>query len=151
MTGKYNNEKQAIIDLKQLRGTDDIQADLGLIREELRRTTQNEHEILSISQVLVSSRYRWSMLITIILQLAQALSGINALIFYLSKMFAKTGIPSQYIPYANIGIGFINVISTIVALFLIEKVGRRVLIIYPMFIMVVLFAALTIFVKINES
>lgn len=91
------------------------------------------------------------MLITVLLQFAQALSGVNAVFFYSSKMFAKAGIPDAYIPYANIGTGAINVAATIVSVSLIEKLGRRVLIIYPMGVMVLVFAALTALVQINES
>jgi len=91
------------------------------------------------------------MLVTVALQLAQALSGVNAVFFYSSKMFAKAGIPNEYIPYANIGTGVINVAATIVSLFLIEKLGRRILIIYPMAAMVAVFAGLTALVEINEK
>jgi len=91
------------------------------------------------------------MLVTVILQLAQALSGVNAVFFYSSKMFAKAGIAPRLIPYANIGTGLINVIATIVSLSLIEKLGRRALILYPMMVMMVVFGALTILVQVNET
>jgi predicted MFS family arabinose efflux permease len=91
------------------------------------------------------------MLTTVILQLAQALSGINAVFFYSSKMFEKAGIPEHLIPYANIGTGAINVIATIVSVSLIEKLGRRPLVIYPMALMVLVFGVLTALVQINES
>jgi SP family facilitated glucose transporter-like MFS transporter 1 len=54
------------------------------------------------------------MITTVVLQLAQALSGVNAIFFYSSKMFAKAGIAPALIPYANIGTGAINVIATII-------------------------------------
>jgi len=91
------------------------------------------------------------MLVTVILQLAQALSGVNAVFFYSSKMFAKAGIAPRLIPYANIGTGLINVIATIASLSLIEKLGRRALILYPMMVMMVVFGALTILVQVNET
>jgi MFS family permease len=91
------------------------------------------------------------MLTTVILQFAQALSGVNAVFFYSSKMFEKAGIPLKYIPYANIGTGLINVIATIVALSLIDRLGRKILIIVPMSVMVVVFAVLTGLVKANET
>jgi hypothetical protein len=91
------------------------------------------------------------MLVTVVLQFAQALSGVNAVFFYSSKMFAKAGIAPHLIPYANIGTGIINVIATIVSLFLIEKLGRRALILYPMGVMIGVFAALTALVTVNET
>jgi predicted MFS family arabinose efflux permease len=66
-------------------------------------------------------------------------------------MFEKAGIKAEYIPYANIGTGTINVIATISTLYLIDKLGRKVLIIYPMAVMVVVFGALTVLVHLNES
>jgi len=66
-------------------------------------------------------------------------------------MFEKAGIPRDMIPYANIGTGAINVLATIVALFLIERLGRKALIIYPMSVMVIVFGVLTALVQLNES
>lgn len=151
LLGKYNDEAQAIADLKKLRATENVQADIDLIREQTRQSSGGKTESLSIPQVLASTRYRWPMLVTVALQLAQALSGVNAVFFYSSKMFAKAGIPADYIPYANIGTGVINVVATIISVFLIDKLGRRVLIIYPMGAMVAVFAGLTALVQINET
>ncbi|CAF1637725.1 unnamed protein product [Rotaria magnacalcarata] len=151
MIGTYNNEEQAIIDLKKLRGTNNVQADLELIREQTRQTGGGKTESLSIPQVLTSAHYRWPMLTTVVLQFAQALSGVNAVFFYSSKMFEKAGIPKGYIPYANIGTGAINVLATIVSLFLIEKLGRKKLVIYPMIVMIFVFGVLTALVEYNES
>jgi len=91
------------------------------------------------------------MLTTVILQFAQALSGVNAVFFYSSKMFEKAGIPTHLIPYANIGTGVINVLATIVSISLIEKLGRKALIIYPMAVMVFVFGVLTVVVNLNET
>lgn len=151
LLSKYNDEAQATADLQKLRAQQNVQADIDLIREQTRQTSGGKTESLSIPQVLKSSRYRWPMLVTVALQLAQALSGVNAVFFYSSKMFAKAGIPADYIPYANIGTGVINVLATIVSVFLIDRLGRRILIIYPMAAMVAVFAGLTALVQINET
>lgn len=151
LLSKYNDEAQATADLQKLRAQQNVQADIDLIREQTRQTSGGKTESLSIPQVLKSPRYRWPMLVTVALQLAQALSGVNAVFFYSSKMFAKAGIPADYIPYANIGTGVINVLATIVSVFLIDRLGRRILIIYPMAAMVAVFAGLTALVQINET
>lgn len=151
MVTRYGDEDQASADLRKLRGTSNIQADLEAIRKEANEQSGNKTASLSIIQVISSPRYRTPMLVTVVLQLSQALSGINAVFFYSSKMFAKAGISEANIPLANFGTGLINVVATIVSIFLIEKLGRRPLIIYPMALMVVVFGFLTALVQINET
>lgn len=48
MIAKYNDEDQAVIDLKKLRGTANVQADINAIRKE---TSGSKTESLSIPQV----------------------------------------------------------------------------------------------------
>lgn len=50
--GKYNNEEQAEIDLKKLRGTNNVQADLDVIREQTRQVGGGKSQSLSIPQVI---------------------------------------------------------------------------------------------------
>lgn len=56
MIGKYNNEEQAIADLKKLRATDHIEADLQMIREQTRNVGGGKTETLSIPQVLIGEK-----------------------------------------------------------------------------------------------
>ncbi|CAF4734380.1 unnamed protein product, partial [Rotaria sp. Silwood1] len=145
LIAKYNNEEQAENDLKHLRGTNDVHADLETIRQQIREQSgSGGSESLSILQILKTPRYRWPMLTTVVLQLSQAMSGINAVFFYSSKMFEKARIPNHFIPYANLGTGLINVLASIASLSLIEKAGRRAVIVYPMVIMAIVFGLLTV-------
>lgn len=151
MIAKYSDEDQASADLRKLRGTNNIHGDLEAIRKEANEQSGAKNTSLSILKIISSQRYRTPMLVTVILQLSQALSGINAVFFYSSKIFEKAGISKENIPYANIVTGLINVIATIAAMFLIERIGRRRLIIVPMGVMVVVFGILTALVQINET
>ncbi|ERE68286.1 solute carrier family 2, facilitated glucose transporter member 3-like protein [Cricetulus griseus] len=72
-----------------------------------------------------SSNYHQSLLIPIILQLSQQLSGINAVFYYSTGIFKNTDIQEPI--YAMIGMGVINTIFTVVSLFLVERAGRRTL------------------------
>ena len=51
MIAKYNDEQQAETDLKKLRGTTNVQADLDLIHEQTRQSSGGKTESLSIPQV----------------------------------------------------------------------------------------------------
>ncbi|CAF1133736.1 unnamed protein product [Didymodactylos carnosus] len=145
---KYGNEEQAKKDLKKLRGTPDVSKDLTTIHAQ--SNAEGGTKSLSVIAVITTPRYRWPMITAVALQFAQAFSGINAVFFYSSKMFQKAGIPDNLIPVANILTGFINVVATIVALLLMEKVGRKPLILGPMSVMVVVFGILTALVEVNE-
>ena len=58
-------------------------------------------------------------------------------------IFKTAGISDSNIQYAVVLTGLINVVSTIIAVPLIEKTGRKPLLVYPMCFMVIDFIALT--------
>ena len=56
----------------------------------------------------------------------QQLSGINAVIYYAPQIFKATGFASETTQLlATVGIGAINVTMTVVAMWLVERLGRR--------------------------
>jgi len=57
----------------------------------------------------------------------QQITGINAVIYYAPTILESTGFGSVTSILATVGIGVINVVMTIVAIALIDRVGRRVL------------------------
>uniref|UniRef100_A0A674EFH1 Solute carrier family 2, facilitated glucose transporter member 4 n=1 Tax=Salmo trutta TaxID=8032 RepID=A0A674EFH1_SALTR len=64
-------------------------------------------------------------IIAILLQLSQQLSGVNAIFYYSTSIFQKAGVQSPV--YATIGAGVVNCAFTVVSLFLVERTGRRTL------------------------
>lgn len=58
------------------------------------------------------------------------LSGIDAILYYAPTIFAEVGFDGTYGPIlATVGIGTVNVIATIIAMALIDRLGRRPLLI----------------------
>ncbi|PSP55168.1 MFS transporter [Halobacteriales archaeon QS_1_67_19] len=57
----------------------------------------------------------------------QQVTGINAVIYYAPTVLESTGFGSATSILATVGIGVINVVMTIVAIALIDRVGRRAL------------------------
>lgn len=70
---------------------------------------------------------RWALLITIVLQLSQQLSGINAVIYYSTIIFKKAGYDQETAEYLNLAIGGANIIVTVISTILMDRLGRRVL------------------------
>jgi MFS family permease len=64
-------------------------------------------------------------LIGILLHTAAQFSGVNAIIFFSTKIFRSSGVDNPAI--VSVATGFVFVVSTFVGLLLIERLGRRVL------------------------
>ena len=64
----------------------------------------------------------------------QQLSGINAVIYYAPEIFSHAGFDSvRTQTLATVGVGAVNVLTTIVAMFLIDRIGRRPLLVIGFF------------------
>ncbi|RBI58109.1 MFS transporter, partial [halophilic archaeon] len=57
----------------------------------------------------------------------QQITGINAVLYYAPTILESTGFGSATSILATVGIGVINVLMTVVAIALIDRVGRRLL------------------------
>ncbi|KAG8201867.1 hypothetical protein JTE90_027346 [Oedothorax gibbosus] len=69
----------------------------------------------------------------IIIMLAQQFSGINAVIYYSTKTLTKAGAVSEgKAVYATLAMGIINVLMTVVSLYLVDTAGRKTLLIVGM-------------------
>jgi MFS transporter, SP family, galactose:H+ symporter len=100
---------------------------------------------------LLDKSIRPALVVGIGMSIIQQLSGINGVIFYAPKIFQMAGIAlAQNAILASISIGVINVIMTIVALWLIDLIGRRPLLIVGlsgMFVSLLFLGASFVFLK----
>ncbi|KAL6118581.1 slc2a4 [Pungitius sinensis] len=116
-------EHQAKRGLRRLTGRQDVSAMLAEMKEEKRKMDMERK--VSILELFRSPLYRQPIIISILLQLSQQLSGVNAIFYYSTSIFMKAGVQSPV--YATIGAGVVNSAFTVVSLFLIERMGRRTL------------------------
>lgn len=71
--------------------------------------------------------FRQPFIIVIIIMLSQQLSGINAVISYSKIVFVSAGLDGVKADFTSVGMGVINVLMTFVSLILVDKAGRRTL------------------------
>ncbi|XP_070710403.1 solute carrier family 2, facilitated glucose transporter member 4-like isoform X2 [Pempheris klunzingeri] len=116
-------EHQAKRGLRRLTGREEVGGMLAEMKEEKRKMDMERK--VSILELFRSPLYRQPIIISILLQLSQQLSGINAIFYYSTSIFMKAGVQSPV--YATIGAGVVNCAFTVVSLFLIERMGRRTL------------------------
>ncbi len=125
-TGKIMAAEMA---LKKLHGShytsNEIKAELELIQESIRTESKK-----SMWKELFSKKMRPVVALGMLLFFFQQVSGINVVIYYAPIIFEKMNLGSDYANLlATVGIGALNVFMTIVAMRLIEKLGRRLLLI----------------------
>ncbi|XP_060948497.1 solute carrier family 2, facilitated glucose transporter member 3a [Limanda limanda] len=118
-----NKEEEARKALVRLRGSEDVSKDLQEMKEESAKMAMEKK--VTIPELFRSAAYRQPLLVAVMLQLSQQLSGINAVFYYSTGIFSSAGVKQPI--YATIGAGIVNTIFTIVSLFLVEKAGRRTL------------------------
>uniref|UniRef100_A0A8C3A854 Solute carrier family 2 member 1 n=1 Tax=Cyclopterus lumpus TaxID=8103 RepID=A0A8C3A854_CYCLU len=116
-----NEENKAKAVLKKLRGTTDVSSDMQEMKEESRQMMREK--TVTILELFRSPLYRQPLLIAVVLQLSQQLSGINAVFYYSTRIFEKAGVEQPV--YATIGAGVVNTAFTVVSLFVVERAGRR--------------------------
>ncbi|XP_010883234.2 solute carrier family 2, facilitated glucose transporter member 3 isoform X1 [Esox lucius] len=118
-----NKEEEAHKALVRLRGCEDVRDEIQEMKEEGMKMAMEKK--VTIAELFRSPAYRQPILIAIVLQLSQQLSGINAVFYYSTSIFQSAGVKQPI--YATIGAGVVNTLFTVVSLFLVERAGRRTL------------------------
>eukprot|EP00834_Sanchytrium_tribonematis_P002599 NODE_84_length_22354_cov_0.646506.p6 type:complete len:388 gc:universal NODE_84_length_22354_cov_0.646506:18382-19545(+) len=111
--------EDAKIALSKLRGTNFANVEGEYYK--LKSDSEAETEQLSWGAAL--SQYRSRILIGIVIQMFQQISGINGLMYYSTKMY--TQLLPDYVDTLAAAQNILNVVATIPALFLVDRLGRR--------------------------
>ena len=68
--------------------------------------------------------------------------GVNAVLYYGPEIFANAGFAAQDSSFSTVLVGLVNMFSTILAVFLIDRVGRKGLIYFGVSVMIVCLVAI---------
>ncbi len=118
------------------------------VLERIRGTAAVDNEVQDIRQSSFQQGGSWSelsspslrpaLIVGIGLALFQQVTGINTVIYYAPTIFQSAGFASASVAIlATTGVGVINVLMTVVALLLLDRMGRRPLLLIGMAGMVV--------------
>ncbi len=77
--------------------------------------------------MLFNSRFAKISWMAVLLAFFNQLSGINAIIYFAPRIFESAGIATEDALMSTIGIGAINLLATMMGLYLIDKLGRKML------------------------
>ncbi|WP_295717147.1 sugar porter family MFS transporter [Mucilaginibacter sp.] len=79
------------------------------------------------STSLFSGQYKTPVILAVLFAFFNQVSGINAIIYYAPRIFEMAGLGAHSSLLSTVGIGLINFIFTLLGINIIDKVGRRTL------------------------
>jgi sugar porter (SP) family MFS transporter len=128
-----NKDREAEQVLQRIRGTADVRLELQETRDEI-ATAKTGGGLKGLE----SSALKMPLTIGLGLAILQQLTGINTVIYYSPTIFLAAGFKGATASIAaSAGVGAVNLIATIIAAFLVDRAGRRPLLLLSMAGMVV--------------
>ncbi|XP_014519958.1 sugar transport protein 13 [Vigna radiata var. radiata] len=109
--------------LKKIRGTENVEPEFLELVEASRVAKEVKHPFRN----LLKRRNRPQIVISIALQVFQQFTGINAIMFYAPVLFSTLGFGNDASLYSAVITGAVNVLSTVVSIYSVDKLGRRLL------------------------
>jgi sugar porter (SP) family MFS transporter len=125
----HGKEKEALKTMSRAVGETQANTDLQTIRESLQADQSKKRASF---KVLFQPALRNVLTIGIILGVLQQITGINSVFFYAPMIFEQSGIGTDAAFSQAIYVGLVNLVFTIVAIGLIDRFGRKPLLIIGM-------------------
>ena len=110
------NEIEKCRDILSISHPNDVDRILDEIQESREEYTQEN---------LFSRPYFFPILLAFLLALFNQMSGINFVIYFAPRVFSLAGLDSSAALLSSAGIGLVNLISTLLGILLIDRVGRK--------------------------
>jgi MFS transporter, SP family, galactose:H+ symporter len=118
---KHGQNEKALKILSRIRGDADVRVEFAEIQSTLSESGQHGRWT-----DLFSSAVRPALIVGIGLAVFQQITGINTVIYYAPTILQRAGISSTSgAILATAGIGVVNVLMTLVSMWLVDRMGRR--------------------------
>jgi sugar porter (SP) family MFS transporter len=103
----------------QVTEAEDVQQEL----KEIVASVDHEHGLAE--EPLFQRKYLFPIFLAISIAMFNQLSGINAILYYLNDIFARAGFDKVSSDLQSVAIGFTNLVFTIIAMSVIDRLGRK--------------------------
>ena len=113
-----NNDAESVLSAI---GTKDVKYELSDIIESLKE------EVGKAGTKLLQKKYRFVIMCAVLLAVFNQLSGINVIMYYAPMIFEKAGANTNAAMLQAVAVGVTNMVFTIIAMFFIDKFGRKTL------------------------
>ena len=125
----HGKDEEALITMKKAVGETAAINDLNAIKVSIQADAK---KVKASLKDVFNPALRTVLIIGVVLAILQQITGINSVFFYAPMIFEQSGIGTDAAFTQAIYVGLINLLFTIVAIFLIDKVGRKPLLIFGM-------------------
>ncbi len=86
---------------------------------------KKQSEITHTGENIFMKKYRLPLILAFLIAFFNQLSGINAFLYYAPRIFQEAGLGVSTALLSSIGIGVVNLIFTLLGVFLIDRWGRK--------------------------
>lgn len=121
---KKNDEEGARYILQQLNPGENAGKLLEAIKNSVTRASKAR---------FLSGKYHFPVLLAFLLAFFNQLSGINFVLYYAPRIFEQAGIAASDVLGASVPLGVVNLLFTLLGMYLIDKAGRKQLMYYGSF------------------
>jgi len=140
-----NKERSALNTLGRIYGSKSASEQVV----DLQNVISAEHK--SDWKILFQPGFRVALAVGISLAILGQFMGVNAVLYYGPSIFQQTGLSEGNSLYYQVIVGLVNVVSTIFAMWLIDKIGRKKLVYYGVSGMIVSLIMIGIYFTADKS
>ncbi|GAA4312751.1 sugar porter family MFS transporter [Pontixanthobacter gangjinensis] len=97
----------------------------GIDTKEKLREIKALDDLEATGENILMKKFRFPLILAFLIAFFNQLSGINAFLYYAPRIFESAGLGESTALLSSIGIGVVNLIFTLLGVFLIDKLGRR--------------------------
>lgn len=144
-----HDEPGAVKALQTFVGREDVSGELAEMQAESQ--AQRGVRLVSVLELLWSPDVRCQVLTVVVTMGCYQLCGLNAIWFYTNSIFGNAGIPPEKVPYITLSTGGIETLAAIFSGLVIERLGRRPLLIGGFGLMTLFFGILTVTLTLQDQ
>uniref|UniRef100_A0A674DV12 Solute carrier family 2 member 9 n=1 Tax=Salmo trutta TaxID=8032 RepID=A0A674DV12_SALTR len=130
-------------------GKKDVSKELEEVHAESR--AQNTLHMASVTELMLNPALRWQVITVMVTMACYQLCGLNAIWYYTNGILRDSGFAENVIPYIVLSTGGIETLAAVVSGLVIERIGRRPLLIFGFSAMAFFFGLLTVFLNFQDQ
>jgi MFS transporter, SP family, arabinose:H+ symporter len=124
-------EKKASIILNRIYGVDQADIEISNVQNLIAQETETNW------RMLLQPGFRMALFIGVALAMLGQLMGVNAVLYYGPTIFKESGLSSGDSLFYQVMVGLVNMLTTVLALIIIDKVGRKQLVYWGVSAMII--------------